>query len=204
MAEEVLNPIIQVTQMQTLMEGENGRFTLQLLIRQLLFSLDKPSKKSLAANTNQHQWETDRVAWDWWSPAVLYSHQKSKTLVWGLLEPQPQRRAPSPGTYPSRVRGAGGVAGAPWAGGGLVACAARWHSLDGHSAAGGFGKWAGWAELLFYTTCSWRWQLGCPEFASPGLRALTLSQGVCFTQLLDLWQVECVLHCVLNAPWVWS
>lgn len=51
MAEEVLNPIIQVTQMQTLMEGENGRFTLQLLIRQLLFSLDKPSKKSLAANT---------------------------------------------------------------------------------------------------------------------------------------------------------
>lgn len=54
--------------------------------------------KSLYPQTqsSQHQWETDRAAWDWWSPAVLYSHQRSKTLVWGLLEPQPHRRAPAP------------------------------------------------------------------------------------------------------------
>lgn len=70
--------------------------------------------------SSQHQWGADRRAWDWWSPAILYSHQRSKTLVWGLLEPQPHRRAPSPGAYLSRVRGAGGVAGAPWAGGGVA------------------------------------------------------------------------------------
>ena len=98
---------------------------------------------------SQHQWGTARRAWDCWSPAILYLHQRSKTLVWGLLEPQPHRTAPRPGTYLSRVRGAGGAAGAPWAGGGVAACAARWHSLEGHSAAGGLGKWVGWAELCF-------------------------------------------------------
>lgn len=159
---------------------------LWLLSRQLLFWITQAKNLYPQTQLNQHQRNCQKSLGLLKPCPFCICIKEARHWFGELLEPQPHQDGSRPRHLPEhRVRAGGddrGSMGWWW----VTACTARWHSLEGHSDCRRAWKLSWLASGCVFLPVSGSNSWAAQSSRARGLRLLTLLQGVCFAQLLDL------------------